>query len=172
MNRLVITPKTKIFDLLEAYPFLEETLIAQAPQFTKLRNPLLRKTIAKVTTLSQAAAVGGLNVEKMVNALRKEAGQADLSGFDHSNSNYITQKPSWFNKRKVTHTIDVRDMLHEGEQPVHEVLSSVKKLKKKEILEIIAPFLPAPLIDKAIGLGYQYWINEISEEEIYIYFKK
>jgi hypothetical protein len=48
----------------------------------------------------------------------------------------------------------------------------MKKLKKKEILGIIAPFLPSPLIDKAIGLGYLYWINEISEEEIYVYFKK
>jgi len=52
------------------------------------------------------------------------------------------------------------------------VLSSVKKLKKKEILKVIAPFLPAPLIDKAIGLSYLYWIDEISEEEIHVYFKK
>jgi hypothetical protein len=173
MNQLIITPKTKIFDLLEAYPNLEEILIAQAPPFAKLRNPLLRKTIAKVTTLSQAAAVGGLNVEELVNILRKEAGQSGLSGSDHNHQTaYITKKPGWFNKRKVVQTIDVRDMLHKGEQPVHEVLSNVKTLEEKEILEVIAPFLPAPLIDKAIGLGYQYWINEISEEEIYVYFKK
>ncbi len=72
----------------------------------------------------------------------------------------------------MVQTIDVRDMLHKGEHPVHEVLSNVKTLEEKEILEVIAPFLPAPLIDKAIGLGYQYWINEIFEEEIYVYFKK
>jgi hypothetical protein len=172
MNKVIITPKTKIFDLLEAFPDLEETLIAQAPQFTKLRNPLLRKTIGKVTTLSQAAAVGGLKVEELVNVLRKKAGQSQLSDFDHQESNYITQKPGWFKQERVIRTIDLRDMLHEGEQPVHEVLSSVKKLKKKEILGIIAPFLPAPLIDKAIALGYLHWINEISEEEIYVYFKK
>jgi hypothetical protein len=173
MEKLVITPKTKIFDVLEAYPELEETLIAQAPQFSKLRNPLLRKTIAKVTTLSQAAAVGGLKVEELVNTLRKETGQSGLSGFeDDQHVEYITKEPKWFNRRKVAQTIDVRDMLHKGEQPVYEVLSSVKNLKKKEILEVIAPFLPAPLIDKAIGLGYLYWINEVSEEEILVYFKK
>jgi len=134
MSKLIITPKTKIFDLLEAFPDLEETLIAQAPQFAKLRNPLLRKTIGKVTTLSQAAAVGGLKVEELVNALRKKAGQSHLSEFDHQQVNYITVKPGWFNQKRVAQTIDVRDILHEGEQPVHEVLSSVKKLKKKEIL--------------------------------------
>jgi hypothetical protein len=172
MNNMVITPKTKIFDLLEAYPGLEETLIAKAPQFTKLRNPLLRKTIGKVTTISQAAAVGGLHVEELVNALRKEAGQGELTGSGLQQKEYITSKPDWFQKRRVAQTIDAADMLHAGEQPIHEILSSVKKLKKKEILEVKAPFLPAPLIDKAVSLGYPYWINEISEEEIYVYFKK
>jgi hypothetical protein len=172
MDKLIITPKTKIFDLLEAYPGLEETLIEQAPPFTKLRNPLLRKTIGKVTTLSQAAAVGGLKVETLVNTLRREAGQSDLSDFDPDQKIYITQKPKWFSEKRVTHTIDVRDMLHQGEQPVHEVLYTVKKLQKKEILKVIAPFLPAPLIDKAIGLNYLYWIDEIAEEEVYVYFMK
>ncbi len=172
MNKIIITPKTKIFDLLEAFPDLEEILIEQAPQFEKLRNPLLRRTIGKVTTLSQAAAVGGLNVEELVNVLRTKAGQSQLSDFDHQDSNYNTQKPDWFSQRRVTQTIDVRDMLHEGEQPIHEVLSSVKKLKKKDILKLITPFLPAPLIDKAIGLGYSHWINKVSEDEIYVYFKK
>jgi hypothetical protein len=173
MEKLLITPKTKIFDLLEAYPELEEKLIELAPPFSKLRNPLLRKTIAKVTTISQAATVGGLQVEELVNTLRKEVGQSGLSGIeDEQHADYITKEPKWFSKKRVVQTIDVRDMLHHGEQPVHEVLSSVKRLKKKEILEVIAPFLPAPLIDKAIGLGYPYWINEVSEEEFYVYLKK
>ncbi len=172
MDKLIITPKTKIFDLLESYPDLEETLIAQAPAFEKLRNPLLRKTIAKVTSISQAAMVGGLKVEDLVNILRNEAGQAGLTETSPVHSVYITKKPSWYNKRKVVDTIDVRDMLHEGEQPVHIVLAAVKKLNKKEILEVVAPFLPAPLLDKAIGLGYEHWINKISEEEFLVYFKK
>ncbi|MDF1576643.1 MAG: DUF1858 domain-containing protein [Bacteroidales bacterium] len=172
MNSLIITPKTKVFDLLEAYPGLEEILIAQAPPFAKLRNPLLRKTIGKVTTLSQAAAVGGLKVEDLINVLRREAGQSELSDLDNQKTQYITRQPKWFNKRRISQTIDVRAMLEAGEQPVHEVLSSVKKLKKNEILGIIAPFLPAPLLDKAIGLGYQHWIRKVSEEEIHIYFKK
>jgi hypothetical protein len=172
MNKIIITPKTKISDLLVAYPQLEEVLIAQAPQFTKLRNPLLRKTIAKVTTLNQAATVGGLKVEDLVNALRKEAGQTELSDYAPGQTVYISQKPSWFSKSKVVESMDVRDMLHNGEQPVHIVLSAIKKLKKREILEIIAPFLPAPLLDKAIGLGYKHWIHGISEEEINVYFKR
>lgn len=168
---LVITPKTKIHDLLEAYPQLEESLIGLAPAFQKLRNPVLRKTIARVTTLSQAAAIGGLKVEELVNRLRKEAGQAQVSAFDHEGQHYNTEKPGWFKERRISQSIDVRDILDEGNQPVHEVLSAIRSLKKKEILEVIAPFLPAPLIDKATGAGHPHWVKEVSPEEFRIYFR-
>ena len=46
IEKLIVTPKTKIFDLLEAYPELEDLLISMAPEFVKLKNPLLRKTFA------------------------------------------------------------------------------------------------------------------------------
>ena len=35
---------------------------------------ILRKTVARVATLQQVAVVGGLNVDVIVNRLRKEAG--------------------------------------------------------------------------------------------------
>ena len=70
MEKLIITPKTKIFDLLEAYPELEETLIEMAPHFKKLKNPILRKTITRITSLSQAATIGGIRTEEAVNRLR------------------------------------------------------------------------------------------------------
>jgi hypothetical protein len=57
---LPITPETKIAALLEAYPELEPVLIATAPAFNKLSNPVLRRTIARVTSLRRAAEVAGL----------------------------------------------------------------------------------------------------------------
>ena len=75
MSELVITPKTKVFDLLEAYPQLEEVLIDFAPPFKKLRNPVLRRTVGKIATLQQAASVGQVPVEDLINRLRKEVGQ-------------------------------------------------------------------------------------------------
>jgi len=170
-HQLVITPKTKIADLLEVYPGLEEFLIAQAPAFRKLQNPVLRKTVARVTSLSQAAAIGGLKVEELVNLLRKEAGQTAITDLESSESHYMTIRPDWFRSKRIVRTIDIREILDEGNQPVHEVLSAVRELKNKEILHVIAPFLPAPLIDKAIASGHDHWIDRVSEEEFHIYFR-
>ena len=57
-----ITAETKIAALLKHYPGLEDHLIGMAPPFKKLKNPILRRSVAKVASLHQAAAVGRLPV--------------------------------------------------------------------------------------------------------------
>lgn len=172
MEKLIITPKTKIYDLLEAYPELEDPLIKAAPQFKKLKNPILRRTIARVTSLSQAATIGGIKVEDLVNTLREASGQVGDSIFsDEEETKYTYDRPEWFSAEAIAATIDIREMLNAGEQPVHEVLSAIKNLEPGKVLETIAPFLPAPLIDKAGGLGYAHWIVDNGTEEFRIYFK-
>ncbi|MCT4591283.1 MAG: DUF1858 domain-containing protein [Carboxylicivirga sp.] len=171
MNQLIITPKTKIYDLLEAFPQLEDVLIQAAPQFKKLRNPVLRKTVAKVTNLSQAAVIGGLNVEELVNQLRLEVGQTTTENLEIEGGQYTTEQPDWFDKSKISESIDISEMLNAGEQPVHEVMAAVKKLEKQQILEVIAPFIPAPLIDKSLSMNHQHWLNKISADKILVYFK-
>jgi hypothetical protein len=172
MIKLIITPKTKIYDLLEAYPELEDTLIASAPELKRLKNPVLRKTIARVTNISQAAVIANLNVEELVNKLREKVGQGNIGQSGETGTNYVTARPDWFKRDAVVNTIDIREMLNKGEQPVHEVLAAIKKLNEDEILEIIAPFVPAPLLDKTSGLGYKHWLDKKAEGEFGVYFRK
>jgi len=172
MEKLIITPKTKIYDLLEAYPELEQILIASAPEFKKLKNPVLRKTIARITNISQAATIGNLKVEELVNKLREKAGQGSLEQLDDSGAKYVTICPEWFRREAVAQKIDIREMLNRDEQPVHEVLSAIKKLNENEILEIIAPFIPAPLLDKTLSLNYKHWLDKKSDSEYRVYFSK
>jgi hypothetical protein len=172
MEKIIITPKTKIYDLLEAYPELEEVLVNAAPEFKKLQNPVLRKTIARITNLSQAAVIGKLNVEELVNRLRAKVGQENVNEIDDTGAKYNVVCPDWYKKDKIQKTIDIREMLNSGEQPVHEVLSSVKKLDDDEILEIIAPFIPAPLLDKTLSLGFRHWLDKRNDSEYRVFFRK
>lgn len=172
MSQLIITPKTKIADLLDAYPQLEDVLISAAPPFKKLKNPVLRKTVAKITTISQAAIIGKLNVEELVNQLRTEIGQGSLEAIEGGESNYVSVQPEWYTRATLVQTIEINDMLNAGEQPVHEVLSELKKLQEGEMLKVKAPFIPAPLIDKSLSLSYKHWLDKQSEEEYSVYFFK
>ena len=73
-ENLIIRSKTKVLQLIEAYPQLEEVLIGYVPAFKKLKNPVLRNTVARITTLQQASAIGDVKVEELINHLRKKSG--------------------------------------------------------------------------------------------------
>ena len=164
-----ITPETKVGALLDSYPQLEELLIKLAPPFAKLRNPILRKTVAKVTSLRQAAKVGGVNIGELVNALRKEIGQTEtVSNLEETDSANVP-KPEWMNN-KIAESLDARPMIENGEQPVGIVMQKLHKLENNELFELITPFEPAPLIDKAKEQGFSTWINKFANDLVKTYF--
>lgn len=170
-TNLIITPKTKVMDVIENYPQLEATLINYVPAFEKLKNPILRRTVGKVATLQQAAIIGNVPVSELVNFLRKEIGQDDVTISTEQN-NYIFDTPSWLYSGEIVNELDARQMLANGEHPVAQVLEDLKKLGGTDIYKLTAPFLPAPLIDKAIGLNFSHWIDKENDELFHIYFTK
>lgn len=170
MNKLIITPKTKVLELIETYPELEDVLIEIAPAFKRLKNPVLRRTVAKIATLQQAAAIGNIKTEDLINRLRKEVGQESIVG--DGGIQYNFQKPDWFADEKIAKRFNASEMLAAGEHPVNQVIADLNHLEETEIYLLIAPFLTAPLIDKATSLGLKHWIDKRSDEKYYIYFQK
>ena len=169
-DKLIITPKTKVLQLIEAYPQLEEVLIGYVPAFKKLKNPILRNTVAKIATLQQAASVGNVKLEDLINLLRRHVGQ-DLFT-EQAGTAYNTQKPDWFDEKLVAKELDAKIMLAAGEQPVNQVIADLNSLSKGSIYKLIAPFLPAPLIDKATSLEIKHWMVKENEDSFIIYFYK
>ena len=167
---MIITPKTKVLELIETYPQLEDVLIKYVPAFSKLKNPLLRRTVAKIATLQQAASIGNVKTGDLINLLRKEVGQELLnSGVD---TVYNTERPAWFEEAIIEKEFDIREMLAAGEQPVNQVISDLNHLNKGKIYKLTSPFLPAPLIDKAISLKIDHWVLKNSENLVLVYFYK
>jgi len=168
MSEIVISPRTKVAELIGAYPQLEGVLIDYVPAFEKLRNPVLRKTVARITTLQQAATLGGVNVEDLINHLRKEVGQDHFSGAVAAS--YTTEQPGWFSEARVVAGLDATGMLAAGEQPVNQVIADLNALGGGDIYKLVAPFMPAPLVDKASSLGISHWVQRQGDQEFVVYF--
>ncbi|RJX32287.1 MAG: DUF438 domain-containing protein [Desulfarculus sp.] len=64
--------KTKVYDLVEKYPFIIDYLIKQSSHFERLKNPMLRKTLGKVADLNKAAGIAGLPVEELLAGIAAE----------------------------------------------------------------------------------------------------
>ena len=67
-----ISAKTKIDDLLNSYPNLEDFFIRKSPRFKHLKNPMMRKTIGKVATLKQVAEMGNLDLDELLAEIQNE----------------------------------------------------------------------------------------------------
>lgn len=166
----IITPKSKVLQVIEDYPQLEDVLIEFVPAFKKLKNPLLRKTVGRIATLQQAATIGEVQVEDLINRLRKEVGQ-DLYA-EKPGTGYNTQQPAWFRKDAITKELNASEMLAEGNHPVNQVMADLKDMPPGNIYKLLAPFLPAPLIDKASSLEFEHWVKKENDTSYVIYFHK
>jgi len=172
-SRVPITPDTKVGTLLDAYPELEEVLIDLAPVFVKLRNPVLRRTIARVTTLATAAKVGNVQIRDLVRALRAAAGQGvddnelplagneeDVAGVD----------PDWVSDGQVVNTIEADDVLASDSTPLQLVMSRAARLGRGEMLCVRSSFRPEPLVEALQNKGHAVHCrgNEIVGFETFI----
>ncbi len=166
-----ITPDMTVGALLDAYPELEELLVEIAPAFAKLRNPLLRKTVAKVTSLHQAARVGGVTLGDMIGRLREGAGLAG-AGEGGPQEGAADGRPAWMDTVEVTSTHDARVEIEGGGHPLPIVMTAVKALAPGQGYVLVTPFLPAPLIDKVKEAGHEAWTEQVGAEEFRTTFRR
>jgi hypothetical protein len=169
--KLIITPQTKIGELLDAYPELESVLIDMAPAFKKLQNPILRKTVARITSVRQAAAIGKLPVDVVVNKLRGLTGQGTLEDIQE-NSDLPIDAPTWFSEDKIKVRFDASEMIASGGHPLTQVMQDLKNWNPGDIYELTTPFLPAPLLDKVKEKGFLNWSKELAPGNYKNYFFK
>lgn len=169
-SKLIITPDIKVAELLKEYPQLEDKLIEIAPVFVKLKNPILRKTIAKVTTLKQASVVGKVSIGDLINKLRAEVGQGNTELSAEKSEEGA--KPDWIDETNIRKFYDAREDLEAGVHPVNKVVQETNTLKAGEIYLLVTSFTPAPLIDMVSAKGFQVYSADMMDGRVLTYFRK
>ncbi len=115
-----IIPSITVHELLEAYPELEDVLIGIAPPFKKLKNPILRRSVAKIATIKHISSVGRVPLDELINKLRKAVGQTENID-SYEDEEYYQTKPDWFSADKISVSID-EDKLDDKDQMTLTVL--------------------------------------------------
>lgn len=67
-----LNEKTSLYALLKEYPFLLDFLVRLSPEFEKLKNPVLRKTIARLATLRQVSEEGKIPLPELMARIERE----------------------------------------------------------------------------------------------------
>ncbi len=167
-----ITLDTKISDLLNDYKGMKDILIEINPKFKKLNNPILRKTLAKVAGVRQAAIVGGMDPVELLNKLRVSVGQEpiDLQEIG-DDKNIVEDAPMWIEQEPRV-TIDANELLDNEKNPLAEALKMIKSLNNEDLLLIDSDFRPEPLIDELKKAGYSTYCKELNSNRYKTFVKK
>lgn len=172
---MLINAQTKIAALLKHHPDALETIVAIAPDFKKLRNPILRKIMAGRTSIAMASKVGGCTPEDFFKALAPLGFEVD------SNPNAVIEettedqpKPEYLKNIKQEQIVnfDVRKILAEGNDPLKQIQQKVKALNPGEVLLIINNFEPVPLIKLLEKQGFEAYVKHVNEDTIETWFYK
>jgi DUF438 domain-containing protein len=143
-----LSSKTKIDDLLKEYPFLIDFFVAQSPLFKNLKNPLMRKTIGKVATLTQVAAIGKLDINTLLENIAGEikTKTGNTLGVEKLSSPTGSENLSDPQVRQEVLKGIIRD-LHQGED-----VETVKG-RFRELIQFVSPAEIAGLEQKLIDEG-------------------
>ncbi|MGH7392321.1 MAG: DUF2249 domain-containing protein [Candidatus Rokuibacteriota bacterium] len=155
----MISPDTRIAELLDAHPQLVEALAEFHPHFARLRSRLLRKVVAPRVTVAQAARIAGVPVEALLATVRRAAGEpepAPAPGATLEPETVAEPRPAALDDLRPVH-VDVRDDIARGAEPFARIMAAAKTLGERETLVLRAPFEPIPLYDVLGRRGLGHW---------------
>ncbi len=173
-DKSLISAQTRVADLLAANPALEKVLIAQSARFEKLRNPVLRQTVARVATLETAARIAGIPVDELVATLREAAGQPlDEPSAVNDSADVEEGSPvmtaAWMSRKDDFDIIDARK-LAENFLP-----AIARKAQATEVgggLHVVQSFEPVPLYTVLGDIGFEHETVKVSDDEYHVYFHR
>ncbi len=121
-------------------------LVNLSPRYKKLKNPILKRTIARLASLRQASYLGGFTPVELVNTLRAEVGQKPITD-DMKEEEVSTILPSWAQNEPAAY-MNATQVLDEDKNPLKLINKEYKKIKKDEVILLESDFVPSPLIDE------------------------
>ncbi len=166
-----ITLDTKIADLLNEYDGMKDILIQINPKFQKLNNPVLRRTLAKIAGVKQAAVVGGMDPVDLLNQLREAVGQPSVDINTPKGEVEAEEAPEWILK-EPKQTLNANEILDEERNPLAELNKALKTIPEDEIITIEADFQPEPLMDEMLKAGHEVFSREVRPNHFITYIKK
>ncbi len=166
-----ITQHTKISKILKEKPEAIDLIAGINPNFKKLQNPILRRSLATRVSVKDAAKIGKIQVNDFLRTLQQAGFEVE---FVDEKTKAIGEAqdlmPPDFSNREII-TLDVRPIINEGKDPFGYINKVAKQIKPEQILLIINDFEPIPLIEYLISKNFIHWMKQDAEGNYLTYFK-
>lgn len=159
-----IDKNVKILNLLKESPYLIDVLVNISPEFRKLQNPILRKTIGRLADLEHASQMTGVPFEELsgaiADAIEKETG---------SRPEVATEADS---RSKIEELKSIIRELHEGKTPEEQkerfarLLSEVSPSEIAQMEQsLIADGMPEEEVKRLCDVHVQVFTESLETQE-------
>jgi TusA-related sulfurtransferase len=134
-----------VSDVLARDESLVEVFVRCAPHFAKLRNRAMRRVMARLVTVEQAARTANVPVERLVHDLNEALGLAPPPAAAPCPAPAGEPEAARHPASARVVELDVRDDLRSGREPFSKIMAAVGDLDADEVLHLRAIFEPVPL---------------------------
>ncbi|SIO26359.1 DUF438 domain-containing protein [Halodesulfovibrio marinisediminis] len=131
-----LSKKSKIGALLKEYPFLLDYLVEKSPTFSKLKSPIMRKTIGSIATLEQAAGMATIDLNELLLDIAKQIYRHTSDNVTIINPNESPEGTAASKEERIAMLKDIVMRLHKGDS-VDEV--------RKDFLSLLHNVSPAEI---------------------------
>ncbi|MGE3764375.1 MAG: DUF2249 domain-containing protein [Kofleriaceae bacterium] len=157
-RRAVIRASDRVAAVLARDERLLEVFVAASPAFDKLRNTAMRKTMAKLVTVAQAARIAGVDAGALVDRLNAALAGGEPARELVARAPVLPPIPEALRATPPDRIVDVdvREDLRAGREPFRRILDAARALPRGHVLRVRAIFEPAPLyaVLAKQGLGH------------------
>ena len=167
-----INSNTKISVLIKANSLVIDALVSINANFSKLRNPFLRKLLASRVNIGEACRVAGCTLEDFMSKMRELGFETDLATALVSDFKTKTSSPNSKLKKLNQVALDVRPILANQQDPLKAIMEVVETLKEGQCFKLINTFEPVPLINLLLKKGYINYTERPEPELVITYFAK
>jgi hypothetical protein len=163
----------RVADVLARDEALVDVFVRHSPHFAKLRSGALRRVMARLVTVEQAARIAAVDVDALLRDLDAALGlepRAEHVADDGARARDDRAAIATHPAGAPVVELDVRDDLREGREPFSRIMAAVAALADRDVLRLRATFEPAPLIAVLARRGFAHESLEHAADDWSVWF--
>jgi len=167
-----IKASDKLQSLFDRDERLIDVIASHSPQLAKLRNSPMRRVMARVTTVSQAARLCKIPTDTLVRDLNEVLGIKTTADLDVEPESTVADvdELSYMPSFESAVELDVRDELSKGGEPFSRIMAAVATLGSDSVLHLRAPFEPVPLFGVMEKRGFGHKVEKHADDDWSVWF--
>lgn len=172
----MIRKEDRVASVLARSPEALEVFASASPAFERLRNPMMRRTMARLVTVEQAARIAGIETDALLAKLNHAIGEALPANEARSTSTHTQtpQAPPGLLETPASRLfdLDVREDLRQGREPFMAILKAARELPQGHVLRLRAIFEPVPLYAVLAKQGFAHFTERLADDDYRVWFHR